>query len=113
MNYYCKSCGTTGKPTRMMRWPAAIEVMLFLGCFCSLAGLFSASRGISPGNPFPQYGLGMLGIAGFVFLAFTAALIAYASFRRSMGFNVCAACGSRELIPTNSPVGEKMSQQQG
>jgi hypothetical protein len=55
----------------------------------------------------------MLGIAGFVFLAFTAALIAYASFRRSMGFNVCAACGSRELIPTNSPVGEKMSQQQG
>jgi hypothetical protein len=90
-----------------MRWPAAIEIILFLAAFCSLVFVADGWRECKMAA-FSNVSLSFLGESVLLVMGLAAATIAYGAFRRSMGYMVCRACGSREIIPGDSPVVLKM-----
>lgn len=56
---------------------------------------------------------GSLGVEIFLWLCFFIPGIIYSLWRQSTYHKACAVCGGTNLIPVNSPVGQKLLKEQG
>jgi hypothetical protein len=95
MESYCKQCGTVGDPAKIKRWPLAITFILSVVTFVSFTVLLEAIRL----RAYEASGQGLL-----LFIGLLLATLGYAAFRNRMAYHVCDACGSREIIPADSPL---------
>ncbi|HWR34273.1 MAG TPA: hypothetical protein VN622_00195 [Clostridia bacterium] len=111
----CKNCGQSGEDQRYLAGSNGPECALWvvpIGLF--IWGMYASTRRVFPEDgseyirPMTPFETELYGILGFIGLAFLVAGILYSIYRQAGAKRGCSYCGSFDVVPYDSPVGQQL-----